>query len=50
MPTNRRRARGFAFDHSTVAWGQVNDPGNGAQITVTKRTSLLNDVSATAGR
>ena len=30
----------FMLDDSTLAWGQVNDPSNGAQITVTKTQSL----------
>jgi hypothetical protein len=30
----------FMLDGSTLAWGQVNDPGNAAQITVTKTQSL----------
>jgi hypothetical protein len=30
----------FLLDDSTLAWGQVNPPGNNAQITVTKTQSL----------
>jgi hypothetical protein len=30
----------FMLDDSTLAWGQVNDPGSAAQITVTKTQSL----------
>jgi hypothetical protein len=30
----------FLFDDSTLAWGQVNDPGSRAQIRVTKTQSL----------
>jgi hypothetical protein len=30
----------FLLDDSTLAWGQVNDPGSGAQITVTKTQSV----------
>jgi hypothetical protein len=30
----------FMLDDSTLAWGQVNDPGSGAQITVTKTQSV----------
>ena len=30
----------FLLDDSTLAWGQVNDPGSSAQITVTKTQSL----------
>jgi len=30
----------FLLDDSTLAWGQVNDPGSGAQIRVTKTQSL----------
>jgi len=40
----------FMLDDSTLAWAQVNDPSNGAQIRATKPTWLLNDVSAMAGR
>jgi hypothetical protein len=30
----------FLLDDSTLAWGQINDPGNSAQIRVTKTQSL----------
>jgi hypothetical protein len=30
----------FMLDDSTLAWGQVNDPSNGAQIRVTKTQSM----------
>ena len=30
----------FMLDDSTLAWGQINDPGAGAQITVTKTQPL----------
>ena len=30
----------FMLDDNTLAWGQVNQPGHGAQITVAKTQSL----------